>query len=110
MKTVPGTFALTVLVVGLSLTTVQAGTAPDGTQLLLVESGSDRLIDYHTQRRSQSDRPGQEEFAERYIRMIKEQPTAAGDMPEELAPQDRMDRPEPMHKSPIQRDRQLYGK
>ncbi|MNJ50046.1 hypothetical protein D3C77_453070 [compost metagenome] len=75
-------------------------------QLLLAEGGSDRLIDYHLQnalvRNSDSQSSG-----ERYVQMIKEQPTASGgsSMKESL-PQ--IDKSEPRLTSPIIRDREEH--
>lgn len=74
--------------------------------LLLAEGGSDRLMDYHSQNalvRNQPDQPS----GERYVQMLKEQPTASGVKPtsEPLQP---TTEPEPNFTSPIIRDREEY--
>ncbi|TDF81567.1 hypothetical protein [Pseudomonas sp. H9] len=74
--------------------------------LLLAEGGSDRLIDYHMDNaaaRSQFD----QNAGERYVQMVKEQPTASGvTTTEEALPQ--TNEPDPRLTSPIIRDREEY--
>lgn len=115
MKTVSSKLTLTALLVGAALTSVQADESrwvwPEDRpqQLMLAEDGSDRLLDFREQRQAIGNRPTGEESGDDLVRMIKEQPTAAGPG-DEQATEMKMDKPKPMYKSPIQRDRDLYGK
>lgn len=95
MKSILSTTALAALMMGVAVTTVQA------------EGGSDRPMDYRLQQEALvSNRPSQDS-GERFVQLIKEQPTAAGtaieqqDQPREMS--------EPSYKSPILKDRALYG-
>lgn len=95
MKSILGTTALAALLMGAVVTTVQA------------EGGSDRLLDYRLQQEAlMSNRPS-EDSGERFVQMLKEQPTAAGGAIEQQDQQNEM--LEPSYKSPILRDRELYG-
>jgi len=91
MKSILGMTALAALMLGATVTTVQA------------EGGSDRLIDYRLQQEALvSDRASQDS-GERFVQMVKEQPTAAGTAREQ---QDQwIEEP----KRGIRRDRELYG-
>ena len=104
MKTTLYQAALTTLLVGMAATSVQA----DEERLIMAESGSDRAMEYHLQREALANQRGREDSSDRFVQMIREQPTAAGPMTEELSGS--MDRPKPAYKSPIQRDREMYGK
>lgn len=73
--------------------------------LLLAEGGADRLNDYHLQNALARSQPDQ--TSERYVQMIKEQPTASGAVPlDEVTPQTKT--PNPALTSPIIRDREEY--
>lgn len=104
MKTTLYQAALATLLVGTAAISVQA----DEERLMLAESGSDRVMEYHLQREALANRRGREDSSERFVQMIREQPTAAGPMTEEQT--ESMDRSRPAYKSPIQRDREMYGK
>jgi hypothetical protein len=94
MKTILGTMALAALMTATAVTTVQA------------EGGSDRLINYRLQQEALVNRSS-EDSAERFAELIKEQPTAAGSANEQ---QDQQQKTlSPAYKSPIVRDRELYG-
>jgi hypothetical protein len=78
----------------------------ESSPLLLAEGGSDRLMDYHSQNalvRNQPDQPS----GERYVQMLKEQPTASGVTPTS-EPLQQTTEPEPNFTSPIIRDREEY--
>lgn len=95
MKSILGTTALAALMMGIAVTTAQA------------ESGSDRSMDYRLQQEALvSSRPSQDS-GERFVQLIKEQPTAAGTAIEQQDQQSEM--LEPSYKSPILKDRALYG-
>ncbi|MGH8381229.1 hypothetical protein [Pseudomonas sp.] len=83
-----------------------AQTRDESSPLLLAEGGSDRLTNFHLQNvlvRSQADK----NTGERYVQMIKEQPTASGvNSTSEALPQP--DKMEPKLTSPIIRDREEY--
>lgn len=104
MKTTLYLAALATLMAGATAISVQA----DEERLMLAESGSDRVMEYHLQREALANQRGREDSGDRYVQMIREQPTAAGPMTEEQS--ESMDRPKPAYKSPIQRDREMYGK
>ena len=91
MKSILGMTALAALMLGATVTTVQA------------EGGSDRLIDYRLQQEALvSDRASQDS-GERFVQMVKEQPTAAGTAREQ------QDQWIEESKRGIRRDRELYG-
>lgn len=87
-------------------TTGSAASTTDSSTLLLAEGGSDRLLDYHqenTAARNQFDQSA----GERYVQMVKEQPTASGvTVTEEALPT--TNEPVPRLTSPIIRDREQY--
>lgn len=96
MKSILGMTALAALMMGAAVTTVQA------------EGGSDRLREYRLQQEAQvSNRQGQT-AGERFALMIKEQPTAAG-VAVERQEEQQNEILDPSYKSPILRDRALYG-
>jgi hypothetical protein len=96
MKSILGTTALAALMVAAAVTTVKA------------EGGSDRLMEYRLQQEALvSDRSSQD-AGKVYVQMIKQQPTAAGTAPEQQQDR-RIVNPKPSFKSPIVRDRELYG-
>ncbi|BFN28109.1 hypothetical protein PSCT_04438 [Pseudomonas sp. SCT] len=95
MKSILGMTALAALMMGAAVTTVQA------------EGGADRLVNYRLQQEALvSDRASQDS-GERFVQLIKEQPTAAGSATEQRDRQ--MQKQEDSYKSPIHRDRALYG-
>ena len=95
MKSLLGMTALTALMMGAAVTTAQA------------EGGADRLVNYRLQQEMLvSDRASQDS-GERFVQLIKEQPTAAGSATEQQDRQDEMSAPS--YKSPILKDRALYG-
>lgn len=94
MKTKLGMTALAALMMGAAVTTVQA------------EGGSDRLIDYRLQQEALMSNRTSQDSGERFVQMVKEQPAAAGSA---RAQQERIEQSEPSFKSPIHRDRALYG-
>lgn len=112
MKSILGTTALAALMMGAAVTTVQAGEVAglwlnEGPLMLLAEGGSDRLMDYRLQREALvSSRPGQDS-SQRFVQMIKQQPTAAGSAIEQRDRQ--TEKSEPSFRSPIWRDRAVYG-
>lgn len=74
--------------------------------LLLAEGGSDRLMDYHLQN-SLVKIQSEQNSGERYVQMIKEQPTASGVNPTSESLQQTTGS-EPKSVSPIIRDREEY--
>lgn len=105
MKTTLHLAALATLLAATAAIQVQAD---DAGRLMLAENGSDRAMEYHLQREALANQRGREDSSDRFVQMIREQPTAAGPMTEEQS--ESMDRPKPVFKSPIQRDREVYGK
>ncbi|MDP2780092.1 hypothetical protein [Devosia sp.] len=91
MKSILGMTALAALMMGAAVTTVQA------------EGGSDRLIGYRLQQETLVSDRASRDSGERFVQMLKEQPTAAGTAREQ---QDQLIE-EP--KRGIRRDRELYG-
>ncbi|MFK8332347.1 hypothetical protein M2D63_020295 [Pseudomonas sp. BJa5] len=75
-------------------------------QMLLAEDGSNRVLDYHQQNAMARSQLNQES-GERYVQMIKEQPTASGvdSMQEALPPTEKS---APRLTDPITRDREEY--
>lgn len=96
------TTALAVLMTG-TVTAVQA----NETGLLLAESGSDRLMDYRLQQEALLSNNRSQDSGQRFARMLEEQPTAAGIVLEQQEQQ--ISGSETRFKSPILRDRALYG-
>ena len=75
--------------------------------LLLAEDGSDRPALHRQWWASQSLQRARGDSEERFARMIKEQPTAAG--PDAAKSRLRDEQPKSLNKSPLQRDREIYG-
>ncbi|MDM8351170.1 hypothetical protein P8H27_20020 [Pseudomonas sp. sp1636] len=95
MKSILGMTALAALMMAAAVTTVQA------------EGGSDRLMDYRLQQEVLVSNSSSQDSGERFAQIIKEQPTAAGVALEQQGQQNEM--LAPSYKSPILRDRALYG-
>lgn len=95
MKSILGMTALAALMMGATVTTVQA------------EGGSERLLDYRLQQEALVSERSSQDSGERIVQMIKEQPTAAGGARERQ--EQRSEMSEPNYKSPIHKDRALYG-
>ncbi|WP_146146896.1 hypothetical protein [Pseudomonas sp. BBP2017] len=74
--------------------------------LLLAEGGSDRLMDYHLQNTLVKNQPTPTS-SERYVQMLKEQPTASGVNPTS-EPLQQTTEPKQNFTSPIIRDREEY--
>lgn len=115
MKAISIKAALAALLVGAAVTSVQADPwrwqwpeDEEQSQLMIAESGSDRLIDYHQLRQALANQRSPKDTAERFVQMIKEQPTAVGIKADEQS--EMTSKPKPMYKIPIRRDRELYGK
>jgi hypothetical protein len=74
--------------------------------MLLAENGSNRLLQYHSQRLDGLQ--GMEDESERFVQMLERKPTAAGP---EFEREDRQPstQSERQYRSPIQRDRAEYG-
>ena len=83
------------------------GLWPVPAPLLLAEDGSDRPALHRQWWASQSLQRARGDSEERFARMIKEQPTAAG--PDATRSRLRDEKPKPHNKSPLQRDREIYG-
>ncbi|MDH1932805.1 hypothetical protein [Pseudomonas sp. GD03696] len=96
MKSILGTTALAALMTAAAVTTVQA------------EGGSDRLIEYRLQQAALVSNRSNQDADKVFVQMIKQQPTAAGTAPEQQQDRQIVD-PKPSFKSPIVRDRELYG-
>ncbi|WP_372874078.1 hypothetical protein [Pseudomonas sp.] len=108
MKSILGMTALAVVMMGAAGAMVQAdevsGPLPrDGAQLLLAESGSDRLADFFLRRESLAKNRSSQDSGERFVQMVEEQPTAAGPEREQQT-----QRSEQSQRG-ILRDRALYG-
>ncbi len=113
MKAMSIKTALAALLMGSAVTAAHAEPSPwvwpeDRPQLMIAESGSDRLMDYHQLQQSLANQKDRRDSGERFVQMVKEQPTAVGITTDEQS--DKMSNPKPMYKPPIQRDRELYGK
>lgn len=104
MKTTLRTAALVAWVVGTAAIGVQA----DEGRTMVAESGSDRSMEYQQQQKMLGNQPATQDSSEGFLRMIREQPTAAGPSSEDEGKN--MSEPKPMYRPPIQRDRELYGK
>lgn len=116
MKTLSSKTWLAALALGTTMTAVQAGDSPwvwpeDKPQpLMLAQDGSDRLMDQHL-RRQAIDNQRRRDTSERLIRMLEEQPTAAGSPAEKPAvPQTEQEKIDDssMNRSPLQPERDLY--
>ncbi|MDM8349474.1 hypothetical protein P8H27_11270 [Pseudomonas sp. sp1636] len=95
MKSILGMTVLAALMMGAAVTTAQA------------EGGSDRLIDYRLQQEALVSNRASQDSGERFAQMVKEQPAAAGTASEQ--PEQQQEMVEPSYRSPILRDRALYG-
>lgn len=91
MKTLLSMTALAALMMSAAVATVQA------------EGGSDRLMDYRLEQQTVVNNRASQDSGERFVQMIKEQPTAAGSEREQQ-PQ-RIEQSQPG----ILRNRVLYG-
>lgn len=95
MKSILGMTALAALMMAAAVTTVQA------------EGGSERLTDYRLQQGALLSNRSSQDSGERFVQLIKEQPTAAGSA---IGQQDQQNEMlAPSHRSPILKDRALYG-
>ncbi|MDM8349610.1 hypothetical protein P8H27_11975 [Pseudomonas sp. sp1636] len=103
MKSILHTTALAVLITG-AVTAVQASEA---TGLLLAEGGSERLMDYRLQQEVLLSNSPSQSSGQRFAQMLEEQPTAAGSAFEQQEQQ--VGASESRFRSPILRDRALYG-
>jgi len=111
MKTLTGMTILTALLIGGGMTSAQAGEANgvwfhQAPQLLLAEGGSERLIRQQQHMEELASQRADSDDGERFVQLIKEQPTAAGNTTVE---QQSERQPDASFKSPIHRDRTLYG-
>jgi len=106
MKTKLCTAALLAWVAGAAAIWAQA----DEGRSMIAESGSDRSMEYRQQQETLGNQPAPQDSSERFLRMIREQPTAAGPASESEDEGQKMSEPKPMYRPPIQRDRELYGK
>lgn len=111
MKTLAGMTVLTALLIGGGVTSAQAGEAiavwfHQAPQFLLAEGGSERLMLQQQYRQELASQRADSDDGERFVQLIKEQPTAAGDTAIE---QQHERQPDASFKSPIHRDRSLYG-
>jgi len=111
MKSLVGMTALTALLIGSNLASVQAAESSglwltQGPQLLVAENGSERLMFKQQQLQALAGQHSAMVDGRRFAQLIEEQPTAAGD----TAIKQRLDRqPAPSFGSPILKDRELYG-
>jgi hypothetical protein len=108
MKTLAGMTVLTALLIGGGMTSAQAGEAVDvwlqqAPQFLLAEGGSERLIRQQQHMEELASQRAYSDDGERFVQLIKEQPTAAGTAREQQDPWSETP------KRGIQRDRELYG-
>lgn len=111
MKTLITLTALATLMAGFG-TAAQASETPSpwstqAPQLLLAEGGSERVMLNQQRMQALAAQRGRAEDGQRFAQLIEEQPTAAGKLEDSLDAQG--SRPEPTYKSPILRDRALYG-
>lgn len=90
MKTLLSMTALAALMMGAAVATVQA------------EGGSDRLVDYRLEQQTVVNNRSIQDSAERFVQMLKEQPTAAG------SEREQQQRIENSQRSILQ-NRALYG-
>lgn len=110
MKTLTGMTILTALLIGIggSMTSAQAGEANgvwfhQAPQFLLAEGGSERLIRQQQHMEELASQRAYSDDGERFVQLIKEQPTAAGTAREQ---QDQwIEEP----KRGIERVREFYG-
>ena len=108
MKTLAGMTVLTALLIGGGMTSAQAEeTSAVGVhrapQFLLAEGGSERLIRQQQHMEELASQRAERDDGERFVQLIKEQPTAAGTAREQE------DQRSETPKRGIQRDRELYG-
>jgi hypothetical protein len=108
MKTLAGMTILTALLIAGGMTSAQAGEANgvwfhQTPQLLLAEGGSERLLRQQQHMEELASQRADSDDGERFVQMIKEQPTAAGTAREQQ--DQRIEEP----KRGLQRDRELYG-
>ncbi|MNT40842.1 hypothetical protein D3C72_1771800 [compost metagenome] len=111
MKTLAGMTVLAALLMAGSVTSVQAGETmavrfQQAPQLLLAEGGSERLLRQQQQMEVLASQRVDPADGERFVQLIKEQPTAAGGTAVER-PYERQ--PDASFMSPIHRDRALFG-
>lgn len=105
MTSILHTTALAVLMTA-TVTAVQANEAG----LLLAEGGSDLLMDYRLQQEAHISNRASQDSGQRFVQMLEEQPTAAGPALEQQEQQEQQSgASETRFKSPILRDRALYG-
>lgn len=116
MRSVASKMTLTALLLGVAVTAAHAGEPSwvwpeDRPQPpMLAEDGSYRSLDNQYQLREKAARRHSEmDSSENMVRMIKEQPTAAGSDTERRTADEFQERTRTMYKPPIQRDRELYG-
>jgi hypothetical protein len=102
MTSILHTTALALLMTA-TVTAVQANEAG----LLLAEGGSDLLMDYRLQQEALISNRASQDSGQRFAQMLEEQPTAAGPAFEQQEQQ--MGTSDTRFKSPILRDRELYG-
>ena len=108
MKTLAGMTVLTALLIGSSVTSAQAGEAvgvwfQQAPQFLLAEGGSERLIRQQQHWEELASQRADSDDGERFVQLIKEQPTAAGTAREQQDPWSETP------KRGIRRDREFYG-
>lgn len=73
------------------------------------ESGSDRVLRHHQMQRDWiANQPSREESGDRFIQMMREQPTASGPMTDEEQSES-LRAPKNLYKPPIQLQREEYG-
>lgn len=108
MKTLAGMTILTALLMGGGIASAQAGEANgvwfhQAPQLLLAEGGSERVLRQQQRMEALASQRADSDDGERFVQMIKEQPTAAGTAREQE--DQRIENP----KRGIERVRELYG-
>ncbi|MCG4453377.1 hypothetical protein LJY18_08680 [Pseudomonas sp. MMS21-TM103] len=112
MKSIISMTALTALLIGASVTSAQAG-EPVGEwlkqapQMILAEGGSAQLMFHQERMRELASQRDMSRDRERFVQLIKEQPTAAGSARGQQEPMKPSE--EPRYKSLIEQDRALYG-
>lgn len=104
MKTTLCTAALVAWVAGMAAIGAQA----DDGKTMVAEGGSDRSMEYQQQQKLLGNQPAPQDSSEGFLRMIREQPTAAGPASEDET--EKRSEPKPLYRPPIQRDRELHGK
>jgi hypothetical protein len=111
MKTLITMTALVTLLVGFG-TATQASETPSpwsaqAPQLQLAEGGSERVIRRQQRMQVLAVERGQAEEVQRFVQLLEEQPTAAGNVDDALDTQSVSSQPD--YESPILRDRAIYG-